>query len=66
MELKCKKCGGHLELEDTIDTDGSLDEGYFMEKRWYSCADCNQDYSVGINVKIPVFTEKDIIWFEES
>jgi uncharacterized protein with PIN domain len=66
MELKCKECGTELELNDIYDTDGGLDEGYIVEKRFYTCPHCNKDYSIGLNVAIPRLTRDNIIWFEES
>ncbi len=66
MNLKCKKCGTDLYLEDIYDTDGGIDEGFIFEKRFYSCENCEQEYIVGINKKIEPITEDDIAWFKES
>lgn len=66
MELKCKKCGCILDLEDIYDNDGGLDDGYIMEKRSYTCDNCKTEWLVGINVPVPQPTEKNIIWFKEN
>lgn len=66
MELKCKNCGTTLQLEDCYDVDGGLDEGYILEKRLYSCPNCQTSWSVGLNIPIPKPTEKNVCWFEES
>lgn len=64
MELKCKKCGSVLSLEDVYDTDGGFDEGYIMKNRLYSCPQCMTDYAVGVSVPAPV--EDNIVWFQEA
>lgn len=65
MKLKCKKCGGHLSHEDTMDTYGGLEDDYYVERQAYSCDECGTDYTIEKRVDIKP-EEVEIIYFEEA
>ena len=52
MELRCKKCGGNLIKEDTMDTYGGIDEDYYIEHQLYSCEKCGIDYIIDKRIDI--------------
>ena len=65
IELKCKKCNSPLEHYDTIDTDGGLEDDFYVERQIWGCDKCSLDYVVEKQIK---FNPKDvnIIYFEEG
>ena len=65
MELRCKKCGGNLIKEDTMDTYGGIDEDYYIEHQLYSCEKCGIDYIVDKRIDIQE-SDIEITYFKEA
>lgn len=65
MELKCKKCGGNLIHEDTVDTFGGLEEDYYIEQQLYSCEKCKTEYIIDKRIDVQESDIK-ITYFEEA
>lgn len=49
-KVKCPKCGKELSWLDTIDFEGSLLEGWVMERMVFGCGDCETEYTVDIRI----------------
>ena len=65
MELKCKKCGGNLIHEDTVDTFGGLEEDYYIEQQLYSCEKCKTEYIIDKRIDVQE-SDIEITYFEEA
>lgn len=52
QDIKCKNCGAVLQLEDVIDIEGGISEGYIVEKQFYSCEKCGCGYIAIVNASI--------------
>lgn len=48
--LECKKCGGRLNWEDTVNFEGGILEGYLLEEQIYICENCNTNYNIQARV----------------
>lgn len=45
-DFNCKKCGQPLDHEDTMDTEGGINEGYIIERQLWCCSHCHKDYVI--------------------
>lgn len=63
VKFLCKLCGDPLEWEDTIDTEGGIEDKWYLERQLWVCKRCQKDYVIGLSVDI---TNPKVEYFEES
>ena len=61
----CKNCGHQLDWEDTIDTEGGINEGYIIERQLWCCSNCNKNYIIEQKADIGE-GDINIIYYEEA
>ena len=59
----CKHCKKPLEYADTLDTEGSIDDGYIQEHQMWTCDHCDVTYVIDLWAKI---TNSEVTYFEEG
>lgn len=63
VKFLCKQCGNPLQYEDTMDTEGSLEDGWFVERQLWSCEHCQVDYIIE---QKGYFTGVQTLYFEKA
>ncbi len=64
-DFNCKNCGHPLDHEDTMNTDGGINEGYIIERQLWCCSNCNKDYIIEQKIDISE-NDVDIIYYKEA
>lgn len=59
----CKYCGDPLEWEDILDTEGGIEDKWYLERQLWTCKRCDVGYVIGLSVDI---TNPKVEYFEES
>lgn len=64
-DFNCRNCGHPLDHEDTMDTEGGINEGYIIERQLWCCPNCQKDYIIEQRADIGE-GDVDIIYCEEA